>query len=129
MMRSLLFPLLVGLCTIARAEDVVLEDDRRINVDREMVHVLNADTRVGVFVVHLIDGSKMIDSVGLTGCLSEQGMLAHGPPTDPSQRVNWAANGEHPFDFVGRIMCDQKTSGAKYAELLRQRQQLLPPPV
>jgi hypothetical protein len=106
----------------------VLEDGRRITIDREMVVVPNADARVAMFIVQPIDGSKAVESIGVSGCLSDCGMLAHGPATAPSVRIGWTAKGERPFDLIARIMCDQKTSGAKYAELLRQHQQLLPPP-
>ncbi len=127
-MRQLLLAPLIALSIAAFAEDVVLEDGRRMTIDREMVVVPNADARVAMFIVHSIDGSKTVESIGVSGCLSDYGILAHGPATDPSVRVSWTANGDRPFDLIARIMCDQKTSGAKYAELLRQRQQLLPPP-
>ena len=96
--------------------------------DREMVLVPNPDSRVAMFIVHLIDGSKTVESIGVSGCLSDYGTVAHGPSSDPSLRVSWVGNGERAFDFIGRTMCDQKTPGAKFAELLRQGQQLLPSP-
>jgi len=127
-MRQLLLAPLIALSIAAFAEDVVLEDGRRMTIDREMVVVPNADARVAMFIVHSIDGSKTVESIGVSGCLSDYGILAHGPATDPSVRVSWTANDERPFDLIARIMCDQKTSGATYTELLSQGRQLLPPP-
>ena len=118
-MRQFLLAALIALSTAGWADDVVLEDGRRIMLDREMILVPNPDTRVAMFIVQLIDGSKTVESVGVSGCLSDYGMLAHGPATAPSARIRWTAKGERPFDLIARIMCDQKTSGAKYAELLR----------
>jgi len=127
-MRQFLLAPLIALSTAAWADDVVLEDRRRMTLDREMVLVPNPDSRVAMFIVHLIDGSKTVESVGVSGCLSDYGTVAHGPSNDPSLRVSWVRNGEGAFDFIGRTMCDQKTSGAKCAQLLRQGQQLLPSP-
>jgi len=83
--------------------------------------------RAGLFILYGLDGSKTVESVGVNGCRSGHGMVAHGPPSDPSLRVDWVADRQRVFDFIGRLMCAQTTSGAKYLELLRQRQQLLPP--
>ena len=116
-----------ALGTGAKADDVMLDDGRRIAVDPEMVVVSNPDARAGLFILYGLDGSKTVESVGVNGCRSGRGMVAHGPPSDPSLRVDWVADGQRAFDFIGRLMCAQKTSGAKYLELLRQRQQLLPP--
>ena len=127
-MRQFLLAALIALSTAAWADDVALEDGRRMTLDREMVLVPNPDSRVAMFIVHLIDGSKTVESIGVSGCLSDYGTVAHGPSSDPSLRVSWAGNGERAFDFIGRTMCDQKTSGAKYPELLRQGQKLLPSP-
>ena len=127
-MRQFLLAALIALSTAAWADDVALEDGRRMTLDPEMVLVPNPDSRVAMFIVHLIDGSKTVESIGVSGCLSDYGTVAHGPSSDPSLRVSWAGNGERAFDFIGRTMCDQKTSGAKFAELLRQGQQLLPSP-
>jgi len=127
-MRQFLLAALIALSAAAWADDVVLEDGRRMTLDREMILAPNPDARVAMFIVHLIDGSKTVESVGASGCLSDYGIVAHGPPSDPSLRVSWVGNGERAFDFIGRTMCEQKTSGAKYAELLRQGQQLLPSP-
>ena len=92
-------------------------------------HLLNQESSAALptvypFAAGLIPG----ESVGVSGCPSDYGIVAHGPPSDPSLRVSWVGNGERAFDFIGRTMCEQKTSGAKYAELLRQGQQLLPSP-
>jgi len=76
-----------------------------------MVVVPNADARVAMFIVQSIDGSKTVESVGVSGCLSGYGTVAHGPPTDPSLRVSWAGKGERAFDFIACTMCDQKISG------------------
>ena len=92
-----------------------------------MVVVPNPDARAGLFILYGLDGSKTVESVGVNGCRSGHGMVAHGPPSDPSLRVDWVADRQRVFDFIGRLMCAQTTSGAKYLELLRQRQQLLPP--
>src|SRR4029078_6334329 len=125
-MRQFLSAALIALSTAAWADDVVLEDGRRMTLDREMIVVPNPDSRVAMFIVHMPDGSKTVESIGVSGCLSNYGTVAHGPSSDPSIRVAWTDTGQHPFDLVARIMCDQKASGAKFAELLRQRQQLLP---
>jgi hypothetical protein len=45
-MRQLLLAPLIALSIAAFAEDVVLEDGRRMTIDREMVVVPNADARV-----------------------------------------------------------------------------------
>ena len=126
-MRKYLVAALAVLSTGAKAEDLVLDDGRRIAVDPEMVVVSNPDARAGLFILYGLDGSKTVESVGVNGCRSGHGMVAHGPISDPSLRVDWVADGQGVFDFIGRLMCAQKTSGAKYLELLRQRQQLLPP--
>ena len=127
-MRQLLLAPLIALSVAAFADDVVLEDGRRMTMDPEMVVVPNAEARVAMFIVQLIDGSKTVESIGVSGCLFNYGMLAHGPATDPSMRVSWTGNGERPFDPIARMMCDQKTSGARYTELLRQGRPLLPQP-
>jgi hypothetical protein len=124
---KVLVAVFIGLGTGAKADDVMLDDGRRIAVDPEMVVVSNPDARAGLFISYGLDGPKTVESVGVNGCLSGHGMVAHGPPSDPSLRVEWVADGQKVFDFIGRLMCAQKTSGAKYLELLRQRQQLLPP--
>ena len=126
-MRQFLLAALIALSNAALGEDAMLEDGRRMALDREMILVPNPDSRVAMFIVHLIDGSKTVESVGVSGCLSGYGTLAHGPSTDPSLRVSWVGNRERAFDFIAWTMCDQKTSGGKYAQLLRQGQQLLPP--
>ena len=126
-MKKYLVAALAALSTGAKAEDLVLDDGRRIAVEPEMVVVSNPDARAGLFIVYGLDGSKTVESVGVNGCLSGHGVVAHGPPSDPSLRVDWVADGQRVFDFIGRLMCAQKTSGPKYLELLRQRQQLLPP--
>ena len=118
---------LAVLATCAKAEEFVLDDGRRIAVDPEMILVSHPDARAALFIVYALNGSKTAESVGVNGCLSGHGMVAHGPPSDPSLRVDWVAGGQRVFDLSGRLMCAQKTSGAKYLELLRQRQQLLPP--
>ena len=51
-MRQLLLAPLIALSIAAFAEDVVLEDGRRMTIDREMVVVPNADARVAMFIVH-----------------------------------------------------------------------------
>ena len=126
-MKKYIVAALAALATSAKADDVVLDDGHRIAVDPEMVVVSHPDARAALFIVYGLNGSKTVESVGLNGCLSGHGMVAHGPPSDPSLRVDWVADGQRVFDFIGRLMCAQKTSGAKYLELLRQRQQLLPP--
>jgi hypothetical protein len=125
-MKRFLFAPLIAVATVARADDVMLDDGLRMAVDPEMVIVSNPDARAGVFILYGLDGSKTIESVGVNGCLSGHGTVAHGPPGDPSIRVSWVANGQRVFDSIGSLMCAQKTSGAKYVELLRQGQQLLP---
>src|SRR5689334_10944181 len=126
-MRQILLAALIALPTAALADDVVLEDGRRITVDREMILVPTPDARAAMFIVQLPDGSKTVESVGVSGCLSDHGMVAHGPPSDPSVRTAWAAAGRGPFDSVAHTMCEQKTSGAEFGELLRQGQHLLLP--
>ena len=126
-MKKYIVAALAALATGAKADDVVLDDGRRMAVDPAMVVVSNPDARAWLFILYGVDDSKTVESVGVNGCLSGHGMVAHGPPSDPSLRVDWVADGQRVFDFVGRLMCAQKTSGAKYLELLRQRQQLLPP--
>jgi len=126
-MKKCIVAALAALATGAKAEEFVLDDGRRVAVDPEMVLVSHPDARAALFIAYGLDGSKTVESVGLNGCLSDHGIIAHGPPSDPSLRVLWASNGDRVFDFIGRVMCAQKTSGTKYLELLRQRQQLLPP--
>jgi len=60
-MRQLLLALVIALPITAFADDVVLEDGRRMTIDREMVVVPNADARAPMFVVYLIDGSKTVE--------------------------------------------------------------------
>ena len=68
-MRQLLLAPLIALSVAAFADDVVLEDGRRMTMDPEMVVVPNADARVAMFIVQLIDGSKTVESIGVSGCL------------------------------------------------------------
>ena len=85
-MRQLLLAPLIALSIAAFAEDVVLEDGRRMTIDREMVVVPNADARVAMFIVHLIDGSKTVESIGVSGCLSVSGYWRMDlPPTRPCE--------------------------------------------
>src|SRR5262249_18483982 len=125
-MSRFLFAALVALATVARADDVMLDDGRRIAVDPEMVFVSSPDARPGLFIVYGMDGSKSIESVGLSGCVPGRGDIAQGPPGDPSMRGVWFADGQRPFDLMGRVMCGQKTSGAKFLELFRKRKKLEP---
>src|SRR5215831_5994629 len=125
-MSRFLFAALVALATVARADDVMLDDGRRIAVDPEMVFVPSSDARTGVFIVYGVDGSKSIESVGLSGCVAGRGDIAHGPPDDPSLRAVWFADGQRAVDVIGRLLCGQKTSGAKFLELFRKPQKLEP---
>src|SRR3954447_15919028 len=106
-MKKCIVAALAVLATGAKAEEFVLDDGRRIAADSEMVVVSNLDTRAGLFFLYGLDGSKTVESVGVNGCLSGHGMVAHGPPSDPSLRVDWVADGQKAFDFIGRLMCAQ----------------------
>jgi len=125
-MKQFLFGAVIAVSMNAMADEVVLGDGRHIAVDSEMIVVPNTDARAALFIVYSSNGSKSVESVAVTGCLSDRGIIAHGPPSDPPLRVNWIATGQGVFDYIGRLMCMQTTSGRKYLELLRQGQQLLP---
>ena len=127
-MTKFLLAGLIALATGAGAQDVVLDDGRRLAVDPELVVVSHPDLRAAVFIVYSADGSKTVESVGVSGCLSERGIVAHGHPGAPPVCVAWGADADRSFDLVARLMCAQKASGAKYLELLRHGQQLLPVP-
>jgi hypothetical protein len=87
-MKKYIAAALAALATGAKAHDVVLDDGRRIAVDPEMVVVSHPDARAALFIVYGLDGSTTVESVGLNGCLSDHGIIAHGPLKPETAELN-----------------------------------------
>ena len=118
MNRAVIAAALAAVASGVLAEDVLLEDGRRLVVDQQMVYVPDPDTRTGLVVMYNTDGSKTTESVSLSGCTNNHGVIAHG---EPSTRVVWVADGQLGYDFIARTMCAQKTNGAKVLAFIRQQ--------
>ena len=78
-----------------------------------MIVVPNPDARAALFIVYSNDASRTVESVAVTGCLSDHGIVAHGPPSDPSLRVNWVAGGVRGYLTTSDALCACKRHRAQ----------------